>query len=78
MTVFHEVETKDGVKEVELTRSKAIRLKCLECSNWSAKEVRMCTIPTCALYPYRVKLQGSEKIVREIQENGEYYKEFKK
>lgn len=36
-----------------ITPLKAIRKKCLECSNGSRKEVEHCTIPECALYPYR-------------------------
>ncbi len=32
---------------------KAIRKKCLDCSCDSAKEVKLCTIPECALYPFR-------------------------
>ena len=32
---------------------KAIRAKCLDCCCGSANEVRLCTIPDCALYPYR-------------------------
>lgn len=33
---------------------KAIRAKCLECSNYSSPEVRECTITECALYPFRL------------------------
>lgn len=60
MTVLHKVETKDGVVEKELTRQKAIRLKCLECCAWQPGEVRLCTIPTCALYPYRGVVDNGE------------------
>ena len=35
------------------TPLKAIRLKCLDCSCNSIKEVKLCVIPDCALYPYR-------------------------
>lgn len=37
-----------------LTRAKAIRAKCLDCSCGSQKEVRECVIPDCPLYPYRM------------------------
>lgn len=37
-----------------LTPMKAIRKKCLECSGGQPKEVRLCVIPSCALYPYRM------------------------
>jgi hypothetical protein len=32
---------------------KAIRKKCLWCSNNQIKEITFCTIPDCPLYPYR-------------------------
>ncbi len=38
----------------KLTPMKAIRLKCLDCSAGSSKEVRLCVIPECVLYPYRM------------------------
>lgn len=37
-----------------LTPIKAIRAKCLECSNYQPKEVRECIIPDCPLYPFRM------------------------
>lgn len=37
-----------------LTRGKAIRAKCLDCSCGDAKEVRLCPIKDCPLYPYRL------------------------
>jgi hypothetical protein len=37
-----------------LTPVKAIRAKCLECSGGSKKEVRLCRIEDCALFPYRM------------------------
>lgn len=36
-----------------LTPIKAIRQKCLDCSCWSNKEVKLCPHTTCVLYPYR-------------------------
>lgn len=35
------------------TPMKAIRAKCLDCCG-SAAEVRRCSVPDCALYPYRM------------------------
>lgn len=32
---------------------KAIRQKCLDCSNGSANEVKLCPIESCPLYPFR-------------------------
>ena len=37
----------------KLTPIKAIRAKCLDCSNGQFVEVRECPITTCALYEYR-------------------------
>ena len=36
-----------------LTRAKAIRLKCLDCTNQQSIEITKCTIKTCALWRYR-------------------------
>ena len=36
-----------------LTPIKAIRAKCLDCCCNQRKEVRLCPIPDCSLYPYR-------------------------
>lgn len=33
---------------------RAIRLKCIDCSGGSEKEVRECVVRNCALYPYRM------------------------
>lgn len=38
---------------VKLTPMRAIRLKCLECSNNQFSEVRECNVKTCPLYCYR-------------------------
>ena len=37
-----------------MTPLKAIRLKCLECSAGSIKEVRLCPVRNCELYQYRM------------------------
>lgn len=37
-----------------LTPVKAIRAKCLDCSNYQPKEVRECIMTECPLYPYRM------------------------
>lgn len=33
---------------------KAIREKCIDCMNHSRKEIRLCPIVNCPLYPYRL------------------------
>lgn len=37
-----------------ITRAKAIRLKCLDCSCFDRKEVKFCPVTNCALWPYRL------------------------
>ena len=37
-----------------LTPLKAIRAKCLDCSCGQIKEVRLCPMDDCPLYPYRM------------------------
>lgn len=37
-----------------LTAIKAIRAKCLDCSGGSSQEVKLCVIPECPLYPFRL------------------------
>lgn len=32
---------------------KAIRAKCMECSNFSFNEIKLCPIEKCELYPFR-------------------------
>jgi hypothetical protein len=49
-----EISTKKGLKVVELTIKKGIREKCLNCCNWSPKEVKQCDRTNCHLYPYRM------------------------
>ena len=49
-----------------MTPIKAIRLHCLECSGGSSNEVRLCVIPDCPLYPFR--LGKNPNIKREYSE----------
>jgi len=37
-----------------LTPVKSIRAKCLDCSCWQSKEVRLCSANECPLFPYRM------------------------
>ncbi len=50
---------------MKLTRTKAIRLKCLDCCCGVSSEVKLCTCVTCPLYPYR--LGKSPKDEQELQ-----------
>lgn len=52
--IKHKIGTKDnGIEYVNLTPLKAIRKKCLDCVCWSNKEVVLCKIELCPLWPYR-------------------------
>lgn len=62
---------------MKLTRTKAIRLKCLDCCCGSALEVRLCSCDSCPLYPYRLgkspkeaqELKAMEKIENDYEKN---------
>lgn len=55
-----EIETSSAMKKDfsdeknHLTRSKAIRAKCLDCCYDDKKQVRLCEIKTCPLWMYRM------------------------
>lgn len=59
-SVFFEQETDDdaddttGSTDKTMTPLKAIRAKCIECSNGSVGEVRKCVSPACPLFPFRM------------------------
>lgn len=46
-------EPSDGASQI-LTPVKAIRAHCLHCCGYSTKEVKLCTVTSCSLYPYRM------------------------
>ena len=47
-----------------LTPMKAIRAKCMDCSAGSYKEVKLCPITECSLYPYRFGHNPARKGIR--------------
>jgi hypothetical protein len=47
------IQAKNGLKTLNLSRCRAIREKCLNCSCWSVKEVRDCSFKDCPVYAYR-------------------------
>lgn len=54
----------------------AIRKNCLDCSAGSSKEVALCVIPDCPLYPYRFGedkgiTESGEKLIIEATKRGE-------
>ena len=50
------------------TPIKSIREKCLDCTNGSRKEIRLCTVVQCALYPYRFGKRPTKAIVDTIKD----------
>ena len=56
------------MKRIINTPIKSIREKCLDCTNGSLKEIRLCTVVQCALYPYRFGKRPSKAIVDTIKE----------
>ena len=58
MATKHTFIGKSGLITKDLTPIKAIRAKCLECSNFSSPEVANCNVTDCALYPFRFGKTG--------------------
>lgn len=50
------------------TPVKAIRKKCLDCCCQQSKEVRLCTVINCAIYPYRFGKRPDKAIVDTLKE----------
>ena len=50
------------------TPVKAMREKCLDCSCWQPKEVRLCTKVDCALYPYRMGTRPSKETLKTLED----------
>ncbi|MCK9554962.1 hypothetical protein M0R36_03990 [bacterium] len=44
-----------------LTPIKAIRAKCVDCSNGQLKEIRLCPITDCPIYPFRMGRNPNRK-----------------
>ena len=49
------------------TPIKAIREKCLDCSCGQYKEVRLCPVINCALYPYRMGVRPSDDTIATLR-----------
>ena len=52
---------------MSVTPMKAIRAKCLDCSGGQPKEVRLCPVSRCPLWPYRMG-RCPESAARSCQE----------
>lgn len=48
-----------------LTPIQAIRKKCLDCCCYQYKEIRLCTVTKCSLYPYRM----GKRPIKEVENN---------
>ena len=57
------------------TPIKAIRKKCLDCTCYQPKEIRLCPVVECALYPYRFGRRPDKSTIdtlkRFYKENGD-------
>ena len=56
------------MKKLIHTPIKSIREKCLDCTAGSRKEIRLCTVVQCALYPYRFGKRPTQAIVDTIKD----------
>ena len=59
-----------------LSRSKAIRLKCLDCCAGQSAEVRRCPATNCALWRYRMGHEEKDEL-RPLRKNTENLDDFK-
>ena len=53
------------------TPVKSIRAYCIGCAGGSTKEVRLCTLHDCPLYPYRMGKKPSQATLDTIDECSE-------
>ena len=51
-----------------LTPIKAMRAKCLDCTCNQPKEIRLCTVINCALWPYRMGKRPKREPAGELVE----------
>lgn len=63
MSIEHTFMTTEGPETRVLTKAKAIRFKCIDCSGGFPSEVAKCTCHDCVLYPFRF---GNEKGLERI------------
>ena len=60
-----------------INRSKAIRLKCLDCSGDNMAEVRKCPATNCPLWRYRMGKEENDELrpVRKKAEKTQYFED---
>jgi hypothetical protein len=54
-----------------LTRTKAIRMKCLDCSGGQQAEVRKCPATNCPLWRYRMGREENDELKPKRQKSDE-------
>ena len=61
-----QVRTDKGIQELRITKSKAVKLRCLDCSAFDRKAVRECSNEKCILFVMRLrgKLEGEKAGLR--------------
>ena len=58
-----------------ISRSKAIRLKCLDCCAGQSAEVRKCPVTNCSLWRYRMGHEENDEL-KPIRKNSEKMGDF--
>ena len=60
-----------------ITRTKAIRLKCLDCSGGQLAEVRKCPATNCPLWRYRMGREENDELkpIREKRKNSDDFED---
>jgi len=67
----HKIAT-ERVLKGQLPKSAAIRIKCMQCTNYQREEVTNCTVVTCALFPVRpYQSRNNDNSAVENDEDGE-------
>ena len=49
------------------TPLKSIRKRCLDCTAWQTKEVRLCPSVDCSLYPYRFGRRPNKETIHTLK-----------
>lgn len=58
-----------------ISRSKAIRLKCIDCCGGQIAEVRKCELTKCHLWRYRMGKEENDEL-KPVRKNGEKTQDF--
>ena len=60
-SIQYEIYLSKLMKKLYDTPIRAIRKNCLDCSNNQFKDVKLCTVISCPLYPYRMGTRPSNE-----------------